>query len=687
MSVLDLKTDLKSLKYGNDRPGGGDSNQPYQKVDINTVDSGFNKLRLTNFDDGLIRGGAIGTLNASIVDTFRIGKFLTDLPKGSLWITKQVGLQLSNPKLEVRQVASSFGFLGKIINTLNSLLPGPTRIYNKGINTLAQIPVNAIGGHIIRHGLLPTQDDNTKYLAVVQDNNKDGNNRLLKLINELDIPGVTTKFSSKPVNPSIQEKVKIPSLSMNMGGPDSVYGIGPTFIKRYTITSYHPNDNELKGIAKSTTDNLTRINTGGNFDSTIVANATGVSNIDSRLTPFINPIFSTAAKSSIRDNTAIKYSSTHPSSRKYEELIKAINEIPGTNMSGSNDSLYNTIKRNSFENSFKKDKNKFSNPISTPFNTDALSEIAYYNGIKDSKTNTPEKVIIKTGGSWNTVAREKRVGSGRQDEINLTPIFESDGGTGGPYRTIGDKVFIGGSERNINDLVKFRIQSLSTNDSGGILGNWMIFRAYLTQFSDSTDATWNEVKYAGRGDKFYIYDGFSRKIQIGFKVAALSSVEMEPMYQKLNYLIANLMPDYNKNLLMQGPLVRMTVGNWIDGQEGVLNSLSYTIPNDSPWEIAINEINPKSKEKILILPHIVEVSMTFTPIGSQTRGKNLVPSKASNISHIAQNANESTTNQYIPEDGVIFKNFTKDVAKVKENLKPNTKSLSTVSNAENMFPG
>ena len=44
-----------------------------------------------------------------------------------------------------------------------------------------------------------------------------------------------------------------------------------------------------------------------------------------------------------------------------------------------------------------------------------------------------------------------------------------------------------------------------------------------------------------------------------------------------------------------------------------MNSLSYTVPNDSPWEIAIDE--PEGGTKMLILPHILEVSMTFTPIG------------------------------------------------------------------------
>jgi hypothetical protein len=109
--------------------------------------------------------------------------------------------------------------------------------------------------------------------------------------------------------------------------------------------------------------------------------------------------------------------------------------------------------------------------------------------------------------------------------------------------------------------------------------------------------------------------------------------------------MGNLMPDYKEGLIMRGPLVRMTVGNWIDGQTGILNSLSYTIPQDSPWEIAVNE--PIGGEKMLILPHVVEVSMTFTPIGSQTRGANLISEKSNTTSHIAQNANESTTNQYI----------------------------------------
>ncbi len=34
--LVNLKTDLKSLKFGHDRPGGGDSGEPFVQADITT---------------------------------------------------------------------------------------------------------------------------------------------------------------------------------------------------------------------------------------------------------------------------------------------------------------------------------------------------------------------------------------------------------------------------------------------------------------------------------------------------------------------------------------------------------------------------------------------------------------------------------------------------------------------------
>ena len=641
MPLIDLKTNLKSLKYGQDQPGGGNSGQPFIQTNINKPPSDIAK-----FDDGFVRGGTISAIKASATDTIRIGKFLTSLPKGPLWIVKQVGLQLSNPRLETRRgVAGLAGALSGDFGSLTNGLLQPTRIYNLGINTIAQVPVNAFGIHFNRHGLLPVQDDTTKYLAVAQANNQEtaftgaglprrSNNRLVQKAIELlpqkqpttgAFPNLLQTFLAKiPVigglfKPSQQ------MIDQYAAGPGSVYGIGRTYIRRYDYTS--------NGVNKQQPQEKGIVNYSGAlgvsknyFTSSLVENPLFEFNEALGYDEFSPTITEQSELKLPRfEQNVIPYAqnipagtngtSNSPTLRKYQELREAIDKFT----TGSVFS-YNVAKSTDLA---------LGGSYSAVVNSYTNKNVSYNNGL----------VTINLNNNWNALNRETRVGSGAQDLINLTPVFEN------ASRTIGDKVTIDGKERNIKDLVKFRIQALKTTSNNTISGDWMIFRAYVTQFTDNVDASWNEVKYAGRGDRFYVYDGFTRKIQIGFKVAALSAQEMKPMYQKLNYLMGNLMPDYTEDLLMKGPLVRMTVGNWIDGQDGILNSLNYTVPQDSPWEIAINE--PATGENILILPHIIEVNMTFTPIGSQTKGVNLISKKSYDTSHIAQNANEASTNQYI----------------------------------------
>lgn len=606
MPLLNLKTDLKSLKYGGDRPGGGNSGQPYIQT---AIPSG--QIRTTPFDDGLVRGGIRGAAAASVTDAKRINKFLKDAPKGPLFKAKQIGLQFSNPKLEYKKgLLGIFDSLASL--DLSSVTAGvlePTRMYNLGINTLAQIPVNAFGVHLNRHGLLPIQDDNTKYLAVAQFNNRgDGkNNRLVSLksklirepskgaqfISRIDnyIKNAATLFNFpyKPIARTPLESV----IDDYAGGPSSVYGIGRTTIRRF--------DNTTNSVNKYPVQDKGVIN---------YSNALGVSK--DYFTLYYNGFLdinniSNDGKTIAPPPPVVKYTTNNAVSRYLALQDKVQQQATG---------------------SIFKDRNHDASGSLASY-VSSNNKIIYNNGYT--------KVVVN--GSWSKNNRENRVGSGKQDLINLTPIFSNSS------RTIGDTITINKSPYNINDLVKFRIQSLSSTDKGDITGNWMIFRAYLTELADNVNATWGEVKYAGRGEKFYVYDGFTRKISIGFKVAALSEAEMQPMYQKLNYLMGNLMPDYAGNI-MRGSLVRMTIGNWIDGQEGVIDSLTYTVTNDSPWEIAINEpTNPELKQ--LILPHIVEVKLSFTPIGSQTKGQNLIPRKSEYVSHIAQNANEASTNQYI----------------------------------------
>lgn len=76
------------------------------------------------------------------------------------------------------------------------------------------------------------------------------------------------------------------------------------------------------------------------------------------------------------------------------------------------------------------------------------------------------------------------------------------------------------------------------------------------------DARWNECSYVGRGESFYTYDGFRNVVSFEFTIAAMSRMEMKPLYQKLNYLRSKLWPDYKANK-MRGNLVQLTIGDYI----------------------------------------------------------------------------------------------------------------------------
>jgi len=793
MPLINLQTNLKSFKYGHDRPGGGSSKEPFIQNDINNPSR---IIRDNNIQDGFIRGGFSGAIRSSVTDLRRITKYLTTAPQGPLFILRQVGLQLSNPKLETKQLSTSrSGVIGAIVNVANRIVNavGPTRIYNLGLNTLAQVPVNAFGTHFNRHGLLPIQNQDTKYEAVVRNNAGLFNNsiddalksnRLLLLFDKLEIGqdqrGITSlrlrnqifrgqqqirrqtinvfnktqrgaaqllrnlptagATTSRPLasgrtfpafpplgSASLGGRLNVSTPKLNflrsaitklstktliidryLGGPGSVYGIGQTTIKRYEFTGQPPFQSlpvEYAGLTRDANNGPTPIKIGETTDyyiSNLISSLLGKNDFDlsSSINPNVSNLSSTVPfNSTTPKNIPVNYFGSLGISKQYFGT--------GQGLTGSGIDPTNATQKPLFLDQATYAGGSFNangiltptvynlspptlSPLNfTPFNIPLANATyaAYQQIVKNKRfTQQPTDITISQGGipiptnqfdifatgsnsrtlstreysttplpdgriayknsyndvtvvkttSWNKVSREVRIGSGRKDKINLTPIFENKNYFGSDKATIGNKDY------NIRDLCRFRIQAVNTDSPDK--GNWMVFRAYLTNLSDDSSAEWSNIKYAGRGENFYIYTGFTRKINISFKVATLSVSEMKFVYNKLNYLMSNTMPDYN-NKIMRGPLIRMSVGNWIDAQLGILNSIDFKIPQDSPWEINLD--GPEGGTQRLVLPHVVEVTMQFTPIGSESKGANRLSQKGLTISNIAQNNTGNLITQYV----------------------------------------
>ena len=205
---------------------------------------------------------------------------------------------------------------------------------------------------------------------------------------------------------------------------------------------------------------------------------------------------------------------------------------------------------------------------------------------------------FKKGSSYNVSFGDSY---SKVDLVNKVDVFS--GGQGE----------IGEIEELIKDYVefKFEVYQYSENQNQELY-NRIVFRALLENFDDSYSAGHNEFKYNGRGEKFYIYKDFDRKINLKFKIAAQTRHEMQPLYRKLNYLAAQTAPNYNNQSgRIRTPYMRLTVGDYFRRVPGVITSVNIAWNKDYPWEI---KSHPTEDSDMLVLPHILDVSANFQPI-------------------------------------------------------------------------
>jgi len=211
------------------------------------------------------------------------------------------------------------------------------------------------------------------------------------------------------------------------------------------------------------------------------------------------------------------------------------------------------------------------------------------------------------------------VSLGQEDLVNLLGVFKNNNAIPNPY------------EQQTKDFVPFKFEVI--NQNGGD-NDMIVFRAFIESISDDYSATHNTHKYNGRGEEFFTYNKFNRKIQVGFKIAAQTRHEMKPIYQKLNYLMAQTAPNYSNTGRIRTPYLYLTIGHWFNKIPGLITQVGLSWQKDYPWEIALDRNITRNKEGVvstiegkdkdmLILPHVLDVNFNFQPIHSFTPSNNI----------------------------------------------------------------
>jgi hypothetical protein len=644
MPLIDLKTSLKSLKFGKDRPYEGSSNQPYIQSSIPEGD-----IPTSGGTDFLLRGGILAPINAA-KDVSRLTQMFFDLksPNGFQFITKQNILS----RTSVQTQASSNGGAAYAAGAVNQGVYLPS-------STLAQAGVGFTGTHLNLLGIDPSSpmsgitntsisnlfnEDLTlglkRYETVVKENPNGfdpSKNRLYELSTKNKLISSQTSGSQddKKDPKNFFQKVGnfLQNFSINSpgngilmdysGGPGSILGVGKTII---------PFADQRTGI-----NNPTLFNSGFFGDG----NRTVYSAFDHK-------------KSNKIDFPKVSPSDSDP----YIDGINTLYRIrTGTNIDntegytiGSEDfsvyqlgATFRTFKPSTLQNSngsltFTQDQLKNSKP-----QNDTLSQIkldfrkVLIDGIPngDSGDDTAVKdiraeksSIISLAPNYQTENIENRLNLGNPGQKNknvLSYTAASKSNVAENYKLALDKITAGkiysgdkalhnkdNGEYAGNDLVKFSIGVVQNDTTGN--SNYMHFRAFIDSFSDSYNADWGSYNYVGRGDKFYNYEGFERTINLSFTVFAQSKAELIPMYKKLNYLASSLAPDYSNSGFMKGNLHKMSIGGYLFEQVGIIKSLTYDIPEETPWEIGIND-DGGFDNTVKELPHMIKVTnLSFVPI-------------------------------------------------------------------------
>lgn len=268
MALIDLKSDLLNIKFGNDRPGYGSSNLPYIQTQIPDAPNSPGLFRpifipgSTGTPDFPIRGGTRGSVSvgfqtftlSSQIDKTRIEKFFKDEQRGPIFLRKQVGLQLTNPKIETGNTLFGLGQSRPLPGLIEN-----TRVYDPtGRLTLAQVAAMGSGAHAIRSGLVAFAPTQKHYFDIVNQQNVNNIKSINRLVN-LNALKMSTGVSPfvNPENVIDYERVSTLGISLNrnllfqyLGGPGSVYGAGTTTIKRSVDTT------KLRSTTSMTYDQL-----------------------------------------------------------------------------------------------------------------------------------------------------------------------------------------------------------------------------------------------------------------------------------------------------------------------------------------------------------------------------------------------------------------------------------------------
>ena len=568
----------KDLPYGNDQPAGGWSGQPYIKTPIPQVDSA-NSLPGKDY---LLRGGG-NYLSTVSTNLQRISRFIDDPynPAFSLFLDKQKELYKQQSKLP------STIYPGAVYDTKNlfiNLAGGSTGLHErgKGLSNLPGLNLNSP---------LEPQLASLALAGRVQ--------------GSLFDPVSSYEYQTQYVYNNIQQRPR---------GEGKLFGSFSNFITIASNFAANTNTNRLGllwslkinnttpgglGLATAQAFNIALLN-----DQNLFYYPEGP---NGPLEVYRRATDTTAWSQDPGGNIQIGSATQVGGNNAYFNVLTSQNLSLYSTRFGFADNPVGTV--SDFRSFLVENQPQYS--TSPAAKTLAFTDYSKLNRETTYGLNSPGKEGLDRSRPVSSIVPLQDGGfSNTYDEVTYSPIYSSDT----PNPLLSDK-----------DIIPFHIAVINLDNP--TKSNYIHFRAYVNGFKDDYQADWATFKYTGRGENFYTYNGFARSIGFNFTVVATSRAEQKNMYLKLNYLASLLAPNYSSfsgggnqtfnTGFMRGNIVKITLGDYLVNQPGIIQGFSFDVPDEYSWDIGRDEEGKRTQDTnlSLALPQGITVSgFKFVPI-------------------------------------------------------------------------
>ena len=182
---------------------------------------------------------------------------------------------------------------------------------------------------------------------------------------------------------------------------------------------------------------------------------------------------------------------------------------------------------------------------------------------------SPEKPENAYNGLKQTTPMQDTYGLGKKDHINmLSPSDEYELDEEQSFAKVGDKV--------LYDFIPVWFKKVGAKKP-------TMFRALVSGLTENVSPSWSTSKFVGNPYNFYTFDSIERSTSFNLKLYCNNNVELLNNWEKITKITQMTYPSIGAQFA-NPPIIQFRVGDIYNNKIGYIDSLTYTIPDESNWE-------------------------------------------------------------------------------------------------------